>query len=107
MIFRSAINKVDVAEEHTVMELVRRFPGSIPISAHTGFGIEELKRAIETALPHPDVEVEAVIPYTRGDLLHQIHETGEIFAEEHREDGTHIRALVDARLASTLERFSA
>ena len=102
-----AINKVDVADENTVMELVRRFPGSIPISAHTGFGIEELKRAIEMALPHPDVEVEAVIPYTRGDLLHQIHETGEIFAEEHREDGTHIRALVDARLASTLERFSA
>ena len=102
-----AINKVDVADENTVMELVRRFPGSIPISAHTGFGIEALKRAIEVALPHPDVEVEAVIPYTRGDLLHQIHETGEIFAEEHREDGTHIRALVDARLASTLERFSA
>ena len=87
--------------------MVNQLPGSIPISAHTGFGIPELLQAIENALPHPEVEVEAVIPYTRGDLLHEIHERGEIFTEEHRADGTHVRALVDARLASALERFSA
>ena len=101
------INKVDISDPHRIVELVNQLPGSIPISAHTGFGIPELLQAIENALPHPEVEVEAVIPYTRGDLLHEIHERGEIFTEEHRADGTHVRALVDARLASALERFSA
>ena len=101
------INKVDISDPHRVVELVNQLPGSIPISAHTGFGIAELKRAIEAALPQPDVEVNAVIPYTRGDLLHQIHERGEIFTEEHLADGTHVRALVDAHLASALERFTA
>ncbi|CAB4556583.1 unannotated protein [freshwater metagenome] len=101
------INKVDISDPHRIVELVNQLPGSIPISAHTGFGIADLQRAIEAALPHPDIEVNAVIPYTRGDLLHQIHERGEIFTEEHLADGTHVRALVDAHLASALERFSA
>jgi len=101
------INKVDISDPQRIVELVQQFPGSIPISAHTGFGITELRSAIERSLPHPDVEVRAVIPYTRGDLLHEIHERGEIFTEEHMVDGTHVRALVDARLASALERFSA
>ena len=101
------INKVDISDPHRIVELVQQIPGSIPISAHSGFGIPELLRAIEGALPHPDIEVQAVIPYTRGDLLHEIHERGEIFTEEHCADGTHIRARVDARLASTLERFTA
>lgn len=100
------INKVDISDPHRIVELVQQLPGSIPISAHSGFGISELQAAIERALPHPDVEVNAVIPYNRGDLLHEIHERGEIFTEEHMEDGTHVRALVDARLASALERFS-
>lgn len=101
------INKVDISDPHRVVELVRQLPRSIAISAHTGFGIPELRAAIEMALPHPDIEVQAVIPYTRGDLLHEIHERGEIFTEEHREDGTHVRARVDAQLASALERFTA
>lgn len=100
------INKVDISDPHRVVELVRQLPGSIPISAHTGFGIPELQEAIERALPHPDVEVCAVIPYAHGVLLHEIHERGEIFSEEHLADGTHVRALVDARLASALARFT-
>jgi GTP-binding protein HflX len=45
-----------------------------------------------------------VIPYNRGDLVHAIHERGEIFAEEYVAEGTSIHARVDGGLAQRIEK---
>jgi GTP-binding protein HflX len=42
------------------------------------------------------------VPYERGDLLSQVHETGEIESLDHAEDGTHIVARVSDELAHQL-----
>jgi GTP-binding protein HflX len=97
-----AINKSDIADPDLIVELVRSIPGSIAISAQSGFGIERLVAAIEAALPHPKIEITVTLPYTRGDLVYAIHETGEIFSEEYVEEGTLIHALVNEKLAARI-----
>ena len=78
-------------------------PNSFAFSARTGFGIDGLIRAIEKSLPHPNVEINALIPYDRGDLVSAVHERGEILSEEYVETGTQMRALVDGGLAKAIE----
>jgi GTP-binding protein HflX len=98
-----AINKVDAADPDVVMEILRKEKNSFAFSARTGFGIDGLVRAIEKSLPHPNVEINALIPYERGDLVSAVHERGEILSEEYVETGTQMRALVDGGLAKAIE----
>ena len=99
-----AINKVDIADPAVIMEILRKEPNSYAFSVRTGFGIEGLLHAIESSLPRPSVEIDVVIPYNRGDLVHSIHERGEIFREEYVAEGTSIHARVDGGLAQRIEK---
>ena len=53
-------------------------------------------------LPRPAVEVDVVVPYSRGDLISRVHTTGEVLAEEHLMEGTRLHARVDEALAAEL-----
>jgi GTP-binding protein HflX len=86
--------------------VLRQEPDAYPISVHTGAGIAELVRAIESSLPRPRVEVRTLLPYDRGDLVNQIHEHGEILCQEYLPEGTSLHALVDGSLAHALEKYS-
>ena len=97
-----AINKADVAQPEVIMALLRQEPNAFAFSARTGFGVDNLLRAIENSLPHPNIEIDTVIPYTRGDLVNEVHEKGEVLEEEYRPEGTYMRALVDDRLAKKI-----
>ena len=99
-----AINKVDIADPEVIMEILRKEPNSYAFSVRTGFGIEGLLHAIESSLPRPSVEINVVIPYDRGDLVHAIHESGEIFSEQYLAEGTSIHALVNGGLAQRIEK---
>lgn len=98
-----AINKVDIADPQTIMDILRKEPNSFAFSVRTGFGVDALVHAIESSLPRPSVEIKAVIAYSRGDLVHAVHESGEIFSEEYVAEGTAIHARVDAGLAQAIE----
>jgi GTP-binding protein HflX len=100
-----ALNKADIADPEVMALVMRAEPDAYPISVHTGAGINELVRAIETSLPRPRIEVRTVLPYDRGDLVSQIHEHGEILSEEYESEGTRIHALVDGALAHVLEKY--
>ena len=96
------VNKADVADPLTVKNILAREPHAVVVSAHAGEGIDELLSAIEADLPRPATLVDVVVPYSRGDLLSQVHETGEIESLDHAEDGTHIVARVSDELAHQL-----
>ena len=100
-----AINKADAAPQEALMQLLREEPNSFAISARTGFGIDTLVRAIEDSLPRPSVEISAVIPFNRGDLVSAIHERGEVLSEEYLPEGTAIKARVDGALARKIENL--
>jgi len=100
-----AINKADIAPPEMLMQLLRQEPNSFAFSARTGFGIETLVAAIESSLPRPRVEITAIIPFSRGDLVSAIHERGEIFSQDYLPEGTSIHALVDGALARVIEEL--
>lgn len=96
------LNKADAADPLEVKQLLAREPHAVVVSARTGEGVDELLAAIEADLPRPAVRVEVVVPYERGDLLNQVHETGEIEELAHESDGTHLVARVSDDLAHQL-----
>ncbi|HLS62808.1 MAG TPA: GTPase HflX [Ruania sp.] len=98
------LNKADLAEPETLHRLRTREPNAIAVSARTGAGIEELRTLIAETLPRPAVEVDVLVPYDRGDLVHRAHATGEVISTEHLAEGTHLVARVDDALAADLRR---
>jgi len=66
----------------------------------------ELRELIAHELPRPDVDVDVLVPYDRGDLVSRVHETGEVLASDHVPEGTRLTARVDAELAVDLASFS-
>jgi GTP-binding protein HflX len=100
------INKSDIADPTVVARLLAREPHSVVVSAHTGQGIGDLLSAIELDLPRPSVEIEALVPYARGDLMNRLHEHGEVLGLEHTGDGTVVKARVNPDLAGELEQFA-
>ncbi|RRD49083.1 GTPase HflX [Arachnia propionica] len=98
-------NKADRADAMTLMALRANHPDSVVVSARTGQGLAELAEAVEARLPNPEVPVDVLVPYTRGDLMDRIHRTGTIEELEHTAEGTRVRARVRPALADELKDF--
>ena len=101
------LNKTDLADAVTLAALRTGLPGAVAVSARTGQGIEELRARIEQMLPHPQVSIDVVVPYSRGDLVSRVHAEGEIDTVDYVEAGTHVVARVGVALAAEIEGASA
>jgi GTP-binding protein HflX len=101
------INKIDQAAPDALLALRGAYGDAVFVSARTGEGIDELRARLEERLPRPELEVEALVPYDRGDLINRIHQSGEFLSTEHTADGTLVRARVNADLAGELARYAA
>jgi GTP-binding protein HflX len=99
------VNKADAADPLVLQRLLRAEKHAIAVSARTGQGIDELLELIDRELPHPAVELTALVPYTRGDLVSRVHVDGEVLSEEHTEGGTLLAARVHEELAAELRAY--
>ncbi|WP_244963474.1 GTPase HflX [Actinomyces trachealis] len=97
------LNKADLADTVTLAALRTQLSGALIVSAHTGEGITGLEERIAQLLPRPDVQVDLVVPYSRGDLVSRFHADGEIDAVDYQEAGTRLCGRVDAVLAAELQ----
>ena len=100
------VNKVDAMDEEAILTLRQALPGAVWVSARTGAGMDELRELIAARLPHPEVDVEVLVPYDRGDLLSRVHESGEVISVEHTGDGTLLNARVSEALAGELAEYA-
>lgn len=93
-------NKVDVAG--SVKRFSQRHPDAVVVSALTGAGIDELRERLWEELSSRYREVEVVVPF--GPELERLHETGEVLAEEYRQDGVHLRLRLPVSEVDRIER---
>jgi len=98
-------NKIDLADDTHRLALRGMEPNSIGVSARTGEGLEELMQRIASMLPEPNVEIAALIPYDRGDLVSRLHLNSRIMMLDYRESGTFVRAMVKPDMAAELSDF--
>ncbi len=100
------VNKADLAPPEVVDRLRRAQRHCIVVSARTGEGIEELQALIAAELPRPDIDVDVLLPYDRGDLLSRIHEEGELLSSDHTGEGTRVHARVTPVLEAELTAYA-
>jgi len=99
-------NKVDLLQDDDQRLLLRALePSAIFVSARTGEGVAELQARIAELVPSPDVQVELLVPYDRGDIVASLHDRGRILTTEYVEGGTHITAMVNAMDEGALKQF--
>ncbi|MGH2792673.1 MAG: GTPase HflX [Actinomycetota bacterium] len=87
-----AVNKIDAISEVDLARPRRRFPDASFVSALTGEGTETLLEKVAERLPHPEIEVDLLVPYDRGDVVAALHAAGAVLSEAYLEDGTKVRA---------------
>lgn len=78
---------------------------SVRVSALTGDGIEDLLRCISENLVLQFVQLNALIPYERGELVARFHQFGTIEEESYEAGGTRIRGHMPKNQVGPLLAF--
>ncbi|MFG2890610.1 GTPase HflX [Streptomyces sp. NPDC048248] len=99
------VNKADAADPLVLQRLLRQEKHALVVSARTGQGLTELLELLDEELPRPEVEIEALVPYTQGALVSRAHAEGEVLSEEHTAEGTVLKARVHQELAAEFRPF--
>ena len=96
-------NKADLVDDDQRLLLRGLEPDAVFVSARTGEGVEELLARIAAALPHPDIELELLVPYDRGELVAQAHERARVVDTRYDERGTWLTVMATPRVAEQLK----
>lgn len=99
------MNKIDLLSGSQRARLARRYPGSVPVSARSGEGVEGLLDMLEVKLPHPPVEVQLLVPYGREDLTAMLYRDAEVLSTTHDERGASVHARVGLRELAAVRPF--
>ncbi len=98
-------NKSDLADDDQRLLLRGLEPTAIFVSARTGEGVEELLTRIEELLPAPQIELELLVPYDRGEVISKLHVRGGVLSTDYEESGTRVKARVFPHQVAELEPF--
>lgn len=71
---------------------------SIPVSAKTGQGLEELKQALLEIVRRDQVYIERMYPFSEAGKIQRIRMAGQLLEEEYLPEGIRIRAYVPKEL---------
>jgi len=100
-------NKIDKLQNRDLAETyVKRFPGSVAISARTGEGLNQLVQALQDTLSAWRLRSRFRIPASESALIAEIHRVGHVLELHYEGDGALIVAHVPPDLAQKLERYA-
>lgn len=100
-------NKIDnLADRELAETYVKRFSGSVAISARTGEGVNKLVRALQEALSSWRLRLNFRIPTKESALLAEIHRVGHVLELKYEGDDAVIVAHVPPHLEAKLSRLS-
>ena len=100
-------NKIDKLQNRELAETyVKRFPGSVAISARTGEGVNQLVQALQDTLSAWRLRSRFRIPASESALIAEIHRVGHVLELHYEGDGALIVAHVPPDLAQKLERYA-
>ncbi len=85
---------------------VKRFPGSVAISARTGEGVDKLVQALQEALSSWRLRSRFRIPSNESAVIAEIHRAGHVLELKYEGDDALIVAHVPPDLAQKLERYA-
>ena len=100
-------NKIDNLESRELAGIyVKRFPGSVAISARTGEGVDKLVHALQEALSSWRLRTRFRIPSNESALIAEIHRVGHVLELKYEENDALIVAHVPPHLEQKLARYS-
>ena len=100
-------NKIDKLQNRELAETyVKRFPGSVAISARTGEGVNKLVQALQNALSEWRLRSRFRIPASEAALIAEIHRVGHVLELHYEGEGALIVAHIPPELAQKLERYA-
>lgn len=98
----TVMNKCDMVEN--VFDLVS-VGKTVMISALKGVNLDLLRKEIEKNLTMHSADLEMLIPFSKGNVLNEIRNSGKILSEDFTPDGTKIRVILPANLADKYKEF--
>lgn len=98
----TVMNKCDKAEN--IFDIIA-MGKTVMISALKGVNLDLLLREIEKSLALQSVELELLIPFSKGGELNTIRNTGKILSEEFTENGTLIKVILPASEADKYKEY--
>jgi GTP-binding protein HflX len=100
------VNKADAADPAVIDRLVRGRSDVVVVSARTGAGLDELRQRIAADLPRPEIEVDLLVPYSRGDVVARLHAHADVQSLEHTVEGTRVAARVPGWMVGEVAAFA-
>src|SRR5262249_21829973 len=88
------LNKVDAADRGQLAAVQARYPHAVPISAHSGRGLDKLAAAVSQTLTHNFLDVDIETGVENGRLLAQLAAFGQILSKRY----TDSRVIVHCRI---------
>ena len=97
----TVLNKCDLVEPNVELLGER----TVNISARTGEGCDRLLEAVAAALQPSHVRMRLLIPYSDGEFLARLENSGKIFDRQFLPEGTLVDAGVSKLLLSRVQRY--
>jgi GTPase len=101
------VNKIDALPDRLRLDgIMSRYPGAVPISAKTGFGLAHLATAVSDALSRSFLDIDIELGVDNGRLMAYLAANGEVLSKQYRDSRVVIHCRIPAHHLGRIEEDS-